>query len=114
MSERPPLPTFELVLSIGACDWTDLVHRLREEAEHIAKHGPACRAVWGGAGTHGHVEITHRPEVTRESYEKELHEWWVKSRADGAKPFPNRSSAPETKTAPVEAGAVNHQETNDL
>ena len=31
-----------------------------------------------------------------------------------AKPFPIRSSAPETPTAPVEAGAVNYNPDNDL
>lgn len=35
-------------------------------------------------------------------------------KAGDAKPFPNRSSAPETQTAPVEAGAVNSQENNNL
>lgn len=81
---HPPMPTFTLTLKIGACDWEDLAPRLRAEAEHIAEHGPECRSVWGGAGTHGSVEIIHRPEVTRESYEKELHDWWMASRAEKA------------------------------
>ena len=72
----PPKPTYELTISIGACDWDDLTRRLTEEANRIAQHGPACKAVWGGAGTHGHVEIVHRPDVTRESYDAELHAWW--------------------------------------
>ena len=76
----PPKPTYELTLTIGACEWDDLARRLVEEAAHIAEHGPACKSCWGGAGTHGHVIIAHRPEVTREAYEAELHEWWMAQR----------------------------------
>lgn len=80
---KPPMPTFTLTLTIGACEWDCLVQRLEEETRHIAEHGPECRAVWGGAGTHGQVEIDRRPEVTREAYEKALHEWWLAEKAAG-------------------------------
>lgn len=78
--EPPPLPTYTLTLSIGACHWDTLARRLREEADHIAEHGPECRACWGGAGTHGHVQIEHRPEVTEDAYNAALQAWWERSR----------------------------------
>ncbi len=74
MSEIPK-HTFDLTLHISACDWDTLVRRMRDEVEHIADHGPECKSLWGGAGTCGHVEIVHRPEVTEESFRAELETW---------------------------------------
>jgi len=76
IGSNPPKPAFTVTLSVGGCDWDTLVRRLVEEAEHIRMHGPECRSVWGGAGTHGHVQIDRR-DVTSESYEAELQTWFL-------------------------------------
>lgn len=122
--DPPPRPTFEVVLNVAGCDWPTVARRLVEEAKHVAEHGPTCRSCWGGAGTNGHAEVTHRPDVTEDAYKADLIAWWMRQRARddeqltaavrNVKPFPNRSSVPETATAPVEAGAVNLNNDNDL
>ncbi len=79
---KPPRPTYTLTISICACDWERLIEQLREKVDHVADHGPICDSCWGGAGTHGHVRIEHHADVTPESYEKALHEWWMALRAE--------------------------------
>jgi hypothetical protein len=78
--DSPPKPTFEVVLTLGGCHWPTVARRLVEEALHVAEHGPGCRSCWGGAGTSGHIEITHRPDVTEEAYNADLQAWWLRSR----------------------------------
>jgi hypothetical protein len=72
-SPPPPLSPIELRISIGAETKNDVIHllenRIREwwSEEIVESH-------WGGAGTHGHIEIEYR-DVTPEQYRAELAEW---------------------------------------
>ena len=77
----PPKHTYELELYVGGCDWDTVARRLLEEALHVASHGPKCTSAWGGAGTSGHVEIRHYPDVTEESYNAALAEWFAAKKA---------------------------------
>jgi len=40
----------------------------------VREHGTACNQVWGGGGTHGHVQIVQR-NVTEAQYRDELDAW---------------------------------------
>lgn len=86
INDPPPKPTYEVVLTVGGCDWETVARCLVDEARHIARHGPQCDACWGGAGTNGTVHITHRPGVTQDAYDAELHAWWMRSKADSTTP----------------------------
>lgn len=77
---KPPLPAFTVEISVGACDWDTLTHRLVEAAEHVRECGPSCKLVWGGGGTHGHVRMAQR-DVTEAQYEAELKQWFDSERA---------------------------------
>ncbi len=74
MKKSPPMPAFTVEISVGGCDWQTVLRRIEETVSHVREHGPECRSVWGGAGTHGHVHIVQR-SVTREQYEAELSQW---------------------------------------
>ena len=76
----PPNPTYTLTISIGACEWPRLLERLFEVIKHWTPEAPAGNSCWGGAGTHGHVSVEHRPEVTLDAYKKALHEWWMEGK----------------------------------
>lgn len=88
MGERnkPPLPTFTVEISVGGCQWDVVMRRIAEAVEHVRKHGPECRSVWGGAGTHGHVHITRR-EVTLTQYNAELSAWFESTKARDSECF---------------------------
>ncbi len=78
--ELPPRSPVELRLSIGAesrlrCAQVleDLADRIRHGENHHHPIGPS--SVWGGAGSHGHHELSVDESITPEAYEARLQQW---------------------------------------
>lgn len=79
-NDPPPKRAFVLEINIGADKWDDVVHELRELADHIATHGPGCDSVAGGC-TSGHwVHIHMDPTMTNERFNAELKAWLERTR----------------------------------
>lgn len=82
-NKPPPKPRFHLVIDIGASELPCLLHRLRNEADALSRclEGQASlgeghfRGFWGGAGTHGHYEITDAGGPSADEYDRQLLEW---------------------------------------
>lgn len=93
------------------------IRRLRDESgasraalEDVRRvYDAACRFIDASVCD---PDITPEMAVAWHEFQRERRA--LAQEADDAKLFPNRSSAPETQTAPVEAGAVNSQENNNL
>ncbi len=83
---KPPKPAYTVEISVGGCEWERVAAELLRAAEHVVEHGPDCRSVWGGAGTHGHVHITRR-DVTPEQYNAELSAWFESTKSAKAECF---------------------------
>lgn len=86
----PPKPRFHLMIDIGASELPRLLHRLREEADALSRglEGQASlgeghfRGFWGGAGTHGHYEITDAGGPSAEVYDQQLLAWRDRKREE--------------------------------
>ncbi len=80
---KPPKAAYEVTIQIGAEDFERLVLRLRDELLRWETDGDVREAIWGGAGTHGQIDVERR-DVTPEQYRDELSEWLLKEQAEQA------------------------------
>lgn len=85
---EPPKAPYEVTLQVGAETFELLCSRVYDEALRWESQGFVRKGMWGGAGTHGHVEVEQR-EVTPEQYRRELQDWhtsYKEARRDKAEP----------------------------
>ena len=80
---KPPKPIIHVVIDIGGETWPDILNRLQHELLEAERTGGGQlrRTFWGGAGTHGHVEIETRDGCTPDQYNAELEVWFQQQKA---------------------------------
>lgn len=71
MSEKPHR-RFEVTITIGADDWTEVCRELDWLASHVAEHGVKCDSVSGGPSSGHTVHVRHEPGMTHTRYFAEL------------------------------------------
>lgn len=78
--DPPPRSRVEFRLSVGAESRERLAQVLEDLADRI-RHSPnhhhpiEASGLWGGAGSHGHHELSEHEGVSKEAYEAELQAW---------------------------------------
>lgn len=82
---KPPQAIIRVVIDIGGETWPDIMHRLQGLINDAEREGGGeiQTRLWGGAGTHGHVEVTKRDDgCTPEQYEAELEAWFQERKTE--------------------------------
>lgn len=67
-----PKRRFTIEIEIGGDTWDDAARGLRDIAQHVEEHGPACKMVSGSPSCGYSVVVVEEPNATHESYFAEL------------------------------------------